>query len=238
MRPARLRSFAALFLVALPLPALAQEATLDERDESKFTHGIAELGVGVFMLPGAALCVERSAGCSRGDASLALSAWPMFRRGPFAIGAGIMLGVITAADAPRNDPPTVPRDHTRTYYSVEITGRYYVPFSRTLDGWVGVFSGLGVVNDTFQSQRGLSERALVGPRGVTLLTEGLTVGVGTGIAYAVAEKWRIGGSVRLSNWFLPTTPERDPLGDEASLRGRVTTIEVGINVGYRSRLVF
>lgn len=208
------------------------------RDESTVTHGMAEAGVGLFTLPGASVCVERNAGCSTGDASLALSGWPLFRRGHFAAGAGVMLGVISSTDAPRNDPPGVARDHSRTYYSVEITGRYYLPLTDALDGWLGVTSGLGVVNDTFKSQKGLSERALVGPRGVTLLTEGWTLGVGAGLAYAIAENWRFGGGLRVSNWFLPTTPERDPLGDEASLRGRVTTVDLGITLGYRTRLVF
>lgn len=210
----------------------------DDRDESKATTGIAEMGVGLFTLPGAAICVEKALGCSKGDTSLSLSGWPLFRRGHWALGAGIMLGVISSADAPRNDPPDVPRSHTRTYYSFEVAGRYYVPFSEVLEGWIGVTSGLGVVNDTFKSERGMTETALVGPRGVTILTEGFAIGAGTGIAYAFAEHWRVGGGVRLESWFLPSTAERDPLGDEASLRGRVTAMELALTVGYRSRLVF
>lgn len=226
----------AALLWSAPGAARAEHEVDDERDESRVTMGIAEVGVGLFTLPGAAVCAL--GGCTKGDASLAVSAWPFFRRGHFAVGAGVMLGLISSTDAPRNDPVTIPRSHSRTYYSVEVAGRYYVPFSDVLEGWVGVTSGLGVVNDTFKSQKGVTETALVGPRGVTILTEGFTVGVGTGLTYAFAENWRLGAGVRLESWFLPRTPERDPLGDQASLRGRVTTVEIGLTIGYRSRLVF
>src|SRR2546425_10286546 len=79
------------------------------RDQSKVTLGMAEFGVGFFTLPGAQVCIERDAGCRSGDSSLALSAWPLFRRGAFAAGAGVMLGVTSSTDAPHNDPPDVPR---------------------------------------------------------------------------------------------------------------------------------
>ena len=208
------------------------------RDMSKVTLGMAEFGVGFFTLPGAQVCIERQAGCRSGDSSLALSAWPLFRRGAFAAGAGVMLGVTSSTDAPHNDPPDVPRDHSRRYFSVEITGRYYLPLGERFDGWVGVMTGLGVVDDIFQSQKGLSDYALVGPRSSVLLTEGFTLGAGAGVAYEIAERWLLGANVRVSNWFLPSTPLRDPLGDEASLRGNVTAIDLGITIAYRSRLVF
>jgi hypothetical protein len=215
-----------------------QEALPYERDESQTTHGMAEFGVGLLSLPGATVCVAEVVGCSKGDSSLAVSAWQLFRRGPFAAGAGVMLGLTSSTDAPRNDPEEIPRDHTRKYFSVEITARYYLPLTERLDGWAGVTSGLGVVNDTFQSQKGLSERALVGPRGVTILTEGFTLGVGAGVAYAIAQNWRFGGGMRVSRWFLPEEAQKDPLGDEASLKGGVTTVDLGITLAYRSRLVF
>jgi hypothetical protein len=149
-----------------------------------------------------------------------------------------MLGLTSSSDAPRNDPLNVPRDHWRRYFTVEVTGRYYVALTPTLDGWVGVMTGLAVVNDTFQPQAGLTEQALIGPRGLVLLTEGGTLGAGVGVTHAASENWLIGGSLRASEWFLPTTPARDPLGDEASLKGIVTTIELGVTLAYRSRLVF
>jgi hypothetical protein len=206
--------------------------------EDTVTRGQAEFGVGLLALPGAEVCIERKVGCTNGDSSVVVSGWPMFRRGNFAIGAGVMLGLTSSSDAPRNDPPDVPRDHWRRYFTVEMTARYYVPLTPTLDAWVGIMTGLAVVNDTFQSQAGLSDQALVGPRALVLLTEGGSLGAGAGISHALSENWLIGGSLRASEWFLPTTPARDPLGDEASLTGLVTTVELGVNLAYRSRLVF
>lgn len=207
-------------------------------DEDPVTRGQAEFGVGLLALPGAEVCGERKLGCTSGDASVVVSGWPMFRRGNFAIGAGVMLGLTSSSDAPRNDPPDIPRDHWRRYFTVEVTARYYVPLTPNLDGWVGVMTGLGVVNDTFQPQAGLTEQALVGPRALVIMTEGGTLGAGIGVAHALSENWLIGGSLRASEWFLPTTPARDPVGDEASLTGLVTTVELGVNLAYRSRLVF
>jgi hypothetical protein len=205
------------------------------RDDSSVTHGMAEFGVGLLTLPAAEVC---QASCTRGDTSFAVTAWPMFRRGNFAAGAGVTLGLTSSTDAPRNDPPDIPRDHTRRYFTVEVTGRYYVPITDALDAWVGVTSGLVVVNDIFESQKGLTEQARIGPRGIEILTEGYTLGAGAGLGSRIAENWLLGGGVRVADWFLPKTPARDPISDEASLRGVVTTLEISLTLAYRSTLVF
>jgi hypothetical protein len=231
--------------VALSTLTMAHAALADgpdglraDRDDSSVTHGMAEFGVGYFTLPGAQVCIERAAGCSRGDSSLALSAWPMFRRGNFAAGAGAMLGITSSTQAPNNDPPDVPRDHSRRYLSIEVTGRYFIPIREHLEAFVGITTGLGVVNDIFQVQKGLGEYAMVGPRSAVLLTEGFTLGAAAGIHYEIAEHWIIGGWARYSNWFLPETPLRGPFGDEASLKGRITAVDVTLTMAYRSRLIF
>jgi hypothetical protein len=209
-----------------------------EEEDARVTKGQIELGVGFFTLPRARVCIASFAGCSKGDSSLALSAWPMFRRGPFAVGAGVMMGITSSTDAPKNDPPDLPRDHYRRYLSIELTGRYYIPLSERMEGWGGITAGLGVVNDTFQSQKGLTDKAVIGARGVTLLTEGFTLGVGVGVSYAMSENFLLGGGLRVSNWFLPNTPAIDPLGDRASLTGNVATVDLALTLAYRSRLVF
>jgi hypothetical protein len=241
------RFLPALAIVAIGAPARAGgideiEHLRIERDDAKESFGMAEFGIGLLTLPTAEVCVEReAAGCNTGDRSLSLSAWPLFRREQFAIGAGVSLGLTPTADAPRDEDPNLAeldRDHRRSYYTFEITGRYYMPINDSLDGYVGATTGLVVVNDTFQTQNGLTERALVGPRGVTILTEGGTIGLGGGLAWAFAKNWLFGGSLRFANWFLPTRPATDPIGDEASLDGSVLTIDLGINVAYRSRFIF
>lgn len=238
-----MNAYRLLAAVVFMWPSVASAADGDSvrplpEEEEMVTRGQAEFGVGLLTLPGAEVCVERKVGCTQGDASITVSGWPMFRRGRFAVGAGVMLGLTSSSDAPRNDPPDVPRDHWRRYFSVEVTSRYYIPLTPTLDGWGGITTGLGVVSDTFQPQRGLTDQALVGPRGLVILTEGFTIGAGVGISHALSENWLVGGSLRASLWFLPTTPARDPLGDEASLKGVVTTLDLGVSLAYRSRLVF
>lgn len=203
-------------------------------DHDRLT-GMAEFGLGWLILPGAEVCVEPSiAGCSKGDSSLGLEAWQLFRATrSFAAGAGLLLGLTPTTDAPREDPPGVSRDHARRYFTVEGTARYYALTLPTFEGWVGVSGGLVVVSDRFESTAGQSDKALVGPRGVTIRTEGYTVGVAVGAAYLFAPSWSVGGALRYGSWFLPEEPARSPFGDEASLRGQVNLISFGLDIAYR-----
>lgn len=222
-----------------PLPALAHEAGQPHPSGSVAGHdrltGMAEFGLGWLLLPGAEVCVEPSiAGCSSGDSSLGLEAWQLFRATrSFAAGAGLLLGLTPTTDAPREDPPGVSRDHTRRYFTVEGTARYYAFSSPTFEGWAGLSSGLVVVSDRFESTDGRTDKALVGPRGVTIRTEGYTVGMAVGAAYLFSPAWSFGAAVRYGSWFLPEKPATSPFGDEASLRGQVNLFSFGINVAYR-----
>jgi tRNA A-37 threonylcarbamoyl transferase component Bud32 len=232
----------ALFLLTLARPAAAVDETMSYEPELEIpteTYGVAELGVGLLSLPTAEVCVERTfAGCSRGDRSLVVSGWPLLRHGHFAFGAGATLALTPTTDPPRNDPPDLPRDHTRTYLTVELTARYYFSFTPYLDGFIGVASGMVVLNDTFRTERGLTEQALVGPRGSTLITEGATLGLTSGVAWMLTSSWIVGGGLRASNWFLPSRPAINAFGDQASLEGNVITLEIGASLSYRSRFVF
>jgi hypothetical protein len=236
----RIRTFATVLCAtgSAATTALAEpDGMRAVRDESSVTHGQAEFGVGLLTLPGAEVCT-RPESCSRGDNNVALSGWPILRRGSFAIGAGAMIGINTSADVPANDPPDVPREHARRYLSIEFVARYYLPLGERVDGWVGLTTGLGVVNDIYQTKKGLSDFARVGPRAAVLLTEGFTLGFGAGAGYKFSDNWIVGGGARLSNWFLPTTPLKSPLGDEASLKGHVLAVDMTFTVAFRSRLVF
>lgn len=236
----RLSSIGAVAALLLSWNARASEPDelRAERDEANVMHGMAEFGVGYLTLPGAQVCSSANAACGKGDSSLALSAWPMFRLGNFAAGAGVMLGVTSSANAPHNEPPDIQRDHSRRYFSLEGAGRYFIPIGRRFDGYVGVTTGLIVLNDFFLVQEALSGYALVGPRASELLTEGFSIGAMAGLHYEVAEHWVIGAWGRYSNWFLPDNPVHTPFGDEASLRGRVTAVDVTLTAAFKSRLVF
>jgi hypothetical protein len=197
--------------------------------------GTAEFGFGWLTLPGAEVCVERDPDiCREGDSGLALEAWQVFRpHARFAVGAGIMLG-LTPTDAPRSDPEGIDRDHTRSYMTVETGGRYYPYVGESFEAYVGLNAGLAVVSDTF-TVRGEypNDHAMVGRRGVTIRTEGFTIGVGGGAAYQFARSWLVGANVRYGSWFFPKKPETNPLGDEASLAGQNSVIVLGLNVAYR-----
>lgn len=197
--------------------------------------GMAEFGLGWLVLPDAEVCVEPTiAGCSKGDSSLGLEAWQIFRANRyFAAGAGLLLGLTPTTDAPREDPPGVSRDHARRYFTVEGTARYYAFTSPTFEAWAGLSGGLVVVSDRFESNQGKTDKALVGPRGVTIRTEGFTVGVAAGAAYLFSPSWSAGAALRYGSWFLPEEPSRSPFGDEASLRGQVNLVSFGINLAYR-----
>jgi len=199
--------------------------------------GMAEVGLTWLVLPGAEVCVERSAGCEKGDQSFGVEVWQLYRANTrLAFGAGAMLALITTTDAPRVDPEGVARDHSRGYLTVEGIVRYYPYVERTIEVWVGLVGGLVVVSDSFDQSDPVTDKALVGPRGTAIRSEGYTVGLATGMAYSLAPHWSLGATLRYSNWFLPQEPERDVLGDEASLTGRNTMFALSVSVAYRLSL--
>jgi hypothetical protein len=198
--------------------------------------GIAEGNAGVVVLPGAEVCVERSAGCKRGDVVFAFEGWELFRWNPqWAFGAGVMLGLLPTAH-PRQPPEMIPRDHTRSYLTFEGMLRYYPYVGESMEAWVGPFGGLVVVNDRFQVVSEADDRALLGTRGVTVRTEGGSIGLAAGMAYSLGKNWSLLGSLRFSQWFLSWTPQKDPLGSEASLSGRNSAFTFGLGIGYRVAL--
>lgn len=198
--------------------------------------GIAEGNLGVVILPLAEVCVERSAGCNEGDVVFAFEGWELYRWSPeWAFGAGVMLGLLPTAH-PRQPPETIPRDHTRSYLTFEGMLRYYPYVGESMEAWFGPFGGLVVVNDRFQVVDQDDDRDLLGTRGVTVRTEGGSLGLAAGMAYELANHWSLLGSLRLSQWFLSWTPQEDPLGSEASLSGRNSAITLSLGIGYRVAL--
>ncbi len=228
-----------LFLVATLSTEFAR-AQSDENlafDQSRF-HGKAEVGLGLLGLPNAAVCTNRAIfGCKRGDSSPMLEVWQLFRPSPlFAVGAGVTLGLFPIADAPQREPQGVSRDHRRGYFTVEMMARWYWLRGSVWESWVGATGGLVAVSDTYATNNDVTDQAILGPRGVTIRSEGLALGVAAGVSESLSDSWTIGAGLRFGLWSLPKSPARDALGDEASLIGRVATIVVGINVGYRLQL--
>ena len=203
-------------------------------------HGMAEVGLGWLTLPGAEVCVQRGANpdCNRGDSSLALEAWQIFRLpSAFAVSGGVMLGLTPTTDAPPHEIPDVQRNHTRGYLTIEGMMRYYPYVGESVEGWLGLTTGLVVLSDTFSTVTPSGEqKPLIGGAGVVVRTEGGSLGMGGGLAYEFARNWTFGGNLRLGSWFLPVAPAESPFGDEASLVGQISWFVVTVNVAYRVQL--
>jgi hypothetical protein len=237
-----LRSVSLSVLLVLSLKTMSAYGESDETpafDRSSF-HGKAEVGLGLLGLPTAKLCSNRLVlplGCKRGDVSPILELWQLFRPSPlFAVGAGITIGLFPITDAPSIEVPGVMRDHRRGYLTAEGIARYYWLHGPIWESWVGITGGMVVISDTFATNNNVTDRAYIGPRGITIRTEGYTLGFATGVTRALSEAWTIGATIRYGLWSLPTIPARDTFGDGASLTGREATFVIGINVGYRLKL--
>lgn len=206
--------------------------------------GIAEFGVGWLTLPAAEVCVEPDQ-CERGDTTPQVDAWQFFRLNvDFAVGAGITLGLLPTRDSPPVDPPGVERSHTRQYFMFETMARYYPYVGETSEVWVGLATGLTVVKDSYVTDTN-ETYATVGTPGVTVQTEGFTVGFGVGAAFALAPSWSIGGALRFGSWFLPEEAKRGPFDNEdegaigrtrATLTGRNSVVSLGLSIAYRTNL--
>ncbi|HEU5076837.1 MAG TPA: hypothetical protein VFU02_21755 [Polyangiaceae bacterium] len=206
--------------------------------------GMAEFGVGWLSLPAAEVCVEPDR-CERGDTTPQVDAWQFFRLNvDFAVGAGITLGLLPTRDSPPVDPPGVRRSHTRQYFMFETMARYYPYVGETSEAWVGLATGLTVVKDAYVTDTD-ETYATVGTPGVTVQTEGFTVGLGLGAAFALAPSWSLGGALRFGSWFLPSEAKRGPFDSDdpeaigatrATLTGRNSVVSLGFSIAYRSSL--
>ncbi|HET9960603.1 MAG TPA: hypothetical protein VFQ61_39300 [Polyangiaceae bacterium] len=193
--------------------------------------GILEAGFGWLTLPGADICIVRGSDCAKGDTSFEVDAWQLYRPSKrVAFGAGVLLGLVPTTVAETN----APRDHSRRYFTAEGTIRYYPYVGKNVEWWVGLTGGLVVVSDTFKVRgENDSARALQGPSGVTIRTEGGSIGLAGGPVVALSSYWALGATLRYGQWFLPTQPAVDSLGSEASLRGRNSIFSLGVNIAFR-----
>lgn len=225
--------FAAREAPAEEVPATSAEPSRREPEFSR-PYGLVEFGVGVLALPDAELC-GGDAGCDRGDLSLEVDAWPLFRASPrFAVGAGMTLALIPFQDVPRRDQ-RFPREHVRRYFTAEGIGRYYFLSGQDVELWSGISAGLIVVSDNFRTRSSDPEMAIIGADSANIATEGLSLGLAGGVTFGVNPHLQVGATLRFANWYLP--PERASIafGEEASLSNRVTMINLALTVAYHSR---
>jgi hypothetical protein len=229
--------------LAVALPAAAEEPATTTAKEGSSTagrdrdftrpYGAVEFGIGVLALPDAEVCGD--AGCDRGDVSLEVDAWPLFRASPnWAVGAGLTLALTPTQDVPQGNQP-IPREHSRRYFQAEGIGRYYLLHGPALELWSGLSAGLVVVSDNFRTRGSEPDVPLIGSDSANIATEGLTLGWAAGVTLGVTEVLQIGGTLRLASWLLPSSHERISFGEEASLANRVTMINVALVVAYHAR---
>jgi hypothetical protein len=189
--------------------------------------GIAEVGFGWLTLPRAQVCAVN---CSRGDTSFEVDVWQLYRASRrWALGAGILLALI-----PTNDASEANR--TRRYMTIEGGARYYPYVGENVEWWFGLTGGLVVVSDSFLVAHAPSDRALLGPTGETIRTEGGSLGLAGGPVISLARHWTCGVTLRYAEWFLPERAAVDALGNQASLVGQNVVISLGMNVAYRMAL--
>ena len=167
--------------------------------------------------------------------SVELDVWPLFRASPsFAVGAGITLALTPTQDVPQRQVP-IPREHSRRYFQAEGIGRYYLLYGQALEWWLGASAGLVVVSDNFRTRSAPPDLTLIGQDNANIATEGLTLGLGTGVTFGINDVLQVGGTLRLARWFLPASHESIAFGEEASLADRVTMLNLSLVVAYHGR---
>jgi len=148
----------------------------------------------------------------------------------FAVGAAASLALTPFSRVPA-DPEGVEREHARVYLMADMVGRMNQLVYPNYRGFLLASTGLVVISDTYRSLRGVTDRALVGPRGVTLRTEGFGVGVGFGIETWLSSLTTLGGKIHSGLWLLPSERATDALGDHASMSGVNSFVMVTLGVG-------
>jgi hypothetical protein len=205
-------------------------ATLGVRDDFARPYGLVEFGVGILALPDARLC--GAGACDRGDVSVEVDAWPLFRASRhFAVGAGMTLALIPMQDVP-SQQTRFRREHARRYFTAEGIGRYYFLHGPALEAWGGISAGLIVVSDNFRTPSRDQVYTIIGADSANIATEGLSLGLATGVTFGVNRHLQVGTTLRFANWYLPPTPEAIAFDERASLSSRVTMLNLALTVAY------
>lgn len=201
------------------------------------THTIFQVGLGLVSLPGAEICPSTPDNCEPGDTSIALRLHNLFRFDAFGLGAGIVWAFgLRSSAAAGDETGLLGREHSRGYFLFEGQFRYYLPRAGTWEWWVGTNIGAVVISDSWSvlaDREPYADTAFIGPRAMTLATEGLVLGLGAGMQWRFAGDWIFAPHFHYANWILPQDRETTPLGDSASLAGRIDVFDFGLAVAYR-----
>jgi len=234
-------SAASVFAIAAPSRAEETASTrsaMTARGVRPYT--LAQLGVGLLTLPAADVCLTATQ-CSKGDTSVEIDFWQMYRASPaFAIGAGASFALRPTTDTPTTQMMAesgVTRSHTRSYFLVEAQGRYYWLRFETIEAWFGATAGGVIVSDRYAVEGGEQPTAaLIGPRSSTVRTEGGALGLLLGGQWSFAPNWGLGISARYMRWFLPHEAATSVFLDRATLTDQQSVLNFGISCSYRIAL--
>lgn len=230
-------------LVFSAIAALSPEASADSSTPTQVAiaahelerpYMLAELATGLITLPAAEVCLTVE-NCKDGETSVGVGIQNLYRYKAIGFGAGIRWATTLRSDAAEG-AQALEREHSRRYFFVEGQFRYYVLWESSWEWWLGTTLGGVVVNDSWSvksDREPANDADFVGPRSVTIGTEGLTAGLGIGSQWAFLDNWSIGAQLRYCVWILPSTREESPTGDSASLSGRVDMIDFSLAVSYR-----
>ena len=193
--------------------------------------------LGLLALPFAEVCPFVTAACEPGETGFEAGLSIYGRWYDFAIGGSFTYGLGLKPSETAGDPDgNLGREHSRTYLLLEGHFRYFFLETGDWEWFVQASAGGIIINDswtTVADREPYNGFVLVGPQAVTVSTEGLTVGAGIGGIWQITDFWLFGSKFRYSNWILPGEREKTPVGDLASLGGRIDVIEVGVFGGFR-----
>lgn len=201
-------------------------------------HTVVEVGTGIVALPAAEVCPTSLNECSTGEISWGVGIRNLYQFGAFGVGAGVIWATTLRNDDARG-APELEREHSRRYFTVEGIFRWSFLQSADAEGWLGGTLGLVMVLDEWtvlRDREPLNSVRLVGPESLVIGTEGFTTTVAAGGSWFFADSFSLGGMLRYGNWILPFEPETSPIGDVASLSGRVDVFDLTLNLAYRLAL--
>lgn len=203
-------------------------------------HTIAILELGVLALPTAPISASRRGGdipflgtIGRGDATIQAGIHVLFRGGrSWAIGAGFLFAPRPTSDTEYGGLSGLPRTHQRSYLFVGFEARLVPLHSRYFEGWVGLSGGGIVVADRFFTEVPTTVPVL-GGKGVTMQSEGVSVGIQAGVDWLITDRLLAGLVLRANRWILPSEPSCSAIGDCTTLQGTTEAFELGLTFGYR-----
>jgi hypothetical protein len=210
-------------------------------------HTVAELEAGIIVLPSAPISPANRGGgtplgtIGSGDATVQTGVHLLYRATrDWAFGAGALFAPRPTSDTNYSGGAShLPRTHRRSYLFLGGEVRYFPLRSRWFEVWLGADAGAIIIGDRFSTDNAPQVPSILGNNVVTVSTEGFSLGGQIGADYLVNDNLVLGLTVRLHHWFLPSqgpfaqASSCDPIGDCATLKSDVDTIEVGLTFGYR-----